>query len=252
VNYGWSLATFWENSYSKAFRDVLFACITLLALGAYFRRLRSRPRIYEIFIPLYLGIVLLWPNPAGARYLIPIFPLYVYYCLEGAEAINIRLHVRRFEPVFVPLVALIFVSYCAQFTRLDFGPYSEGMANSQTKAFFSFIQSNTSTRDVFIFRRPRAFALFTGRSASIYPEPEDQSNFAHYFQTIGATYLVEAPALDDPAFDQFVDADCPAKKLVFSNSDFRVFHVNLHDPEACNAPAPANSLISKFSSSTAP
>jgi hypothetical protein len=253
ATYGWSLATFWDNSYSRLLRDALFVSITLLAGIAYFRRLKTAPRIYEVILPLYLAIVLLFPNSGGARYLIPIFPLYIYYCLEGIGIVGAWTGLRRTEAVLAPVLAVIFLSYCAEYSRLDFGPFREGMEDQQTKALFSFVDSNTTAQDVFVFRRPRAFALFTGRNAAIYPQPKDAVNFVPYFEAIGATYLIEAPELDDPIFDQFIEMDCPAKQLVFSNSEFRVFHVNSNGLEACKNPAPsARPLLSSLLSSTAP
>jgi len=67
----------------------------------------------------------------------------------------------------------------------------------------------------------------------VYPEPQNGSNFCRYFQAIGATYLIEAPALDDPGFDEFLAKEIPPKQLVFSNSDFDVFHVRPDDLGRC-------------------
>ena len=231
--YSWSMATFWENPYTKILRDIIFVCFSLLAAMAYFRRIRTSPRIYEIFLPLYLCVLLLYPNAAGARYLIPIFPLYVVYGLEEAESIRQRLKVPRVAPILVPLLSLVFLSYGLEFHHSDFGPYKEGVTDQQSRALFSFIKSNTSDKDVFVFRRPRALALFTDRSASVYPLPEKELNPCHYFQTIGATYLIEAPVLDDPAFDEFLKGESPAKELVFRNASFGVFRVRPDDLERC-------------------
>lgn len=235
VTYGWSLSTFWENPYTKVLRDVIFVYFAFFAGAAYFRRVRSAPRIYEIFLPFYLSVVLLWPNPAGARYLIPVFPLYVYYCLEGTESVRAWLKVRRVVSVLVPLLVVIFLSYGMEFHHLDFGPFQEGMATAETRGLFSFIKSNTNPKDVFIFRRPRALALFTERSASVYPLSENESNACRYFQTIGVTYFIEAPALDDPSFDEFLAKRFRRNQPVFANSDFRVFRVVPGELQRCAA-----------------
>jgi hypothetical protein len=253
LTYGWSLSTFWENPYTKILRDIIFIAVTCLALLAYFRRVKTTPRIYEIFLPFYLAVVLLWPNPGGARYLIPIVPLYVYYFLEGAEILKRWLQIRRTEAILVPLLVLIFVSYGAEFAHLDFGPFKEGIDKKETIELFSFIKSNTSPKDVFIFRRPRALALFTGRSASVYPESQIGTEVCRYSRTIGATYLIKAPAIDDANFDEFLTKELPAKQLVFANSDFRVFHIRSDDLERCageeaSANSPPFALTPTYSS----
>src|SRR5947207_2055732 len=245
VTYTWSLSTFWQNPYAKILRDIIFFSFTLLAAVAYFRRIRMGARIYELFSPLYLSVVLLWPNPAGARYLIPIFPLYVYYGLEGAETLRVWLKIHRVEYIMVPLMGVVLLSYGAEFHRLDFGPFKEGISNKEAQALFSFIKSNTTPKDIFIFRRPRALALFTERSAAVYPLPENDANYCRYFQTIGATYLIEAPALDDPGFDVFLKSENLVKQPVFSNADFAVFPLQADDLKRCaNHGISANALPS--------
>src|SRR5215831_1141346 len=213
--YTWTLATFWDNAHSKIIRDVIFLVISSFALLAYFIHWRKRPRIYEIVLPLYLMLVILWPNPGGDRYLIPVFPLYVCYALEGIAIVGTW--ARSFQPRLVAtcLTCLILVCYTAQFAASDFGPFREGVTAPEAAALFSFVRSSTNPNDIFIFRRPRAFALYTDRSAAVYPEPNHSADFSGYFHTIGATYIVEAPALDDMAFIEFVSRTYSADQPVF-------------------------------------
>jgi hypothetical protein len=229
----WALSTFWENPYTKVIRDILLISASFLALLAYLRRIRTAPRIYEIFLPFYLGVIILWPNPSGARYLIPIFPLYVYYFLEGVATVKGWLQSRWTEPILIPLLVLVFLSYGAEFAHLNFGPFQEGIAKAESVQLFSFIRSDTNAKDTFIFAKPRALSLYTSRSASIYPHFRNGAEICHYAQSVGATYLIEAPALDDPRFDDFLAREAPAKQLVYSNSDFRVFHVLPADLAKC-------------------
>jgi hypothetical protein len=243
ATYRWGLSTFWGDSSAKWLRDFILTSASLLAALAYLRRVRTAPRIYELFLPLYLGIVLLWPNPGGNRYLVPIFPLYVYYCLDGVETLKGWLRIRRTEAILIPLLGVVLLSYGMGFAQSDFGPFKEGIETKEATELFSFVKSNTSPTDVFIFRRPRAFALFTGRSSSVYPLSADAASLCRYFQTIGATYLIEAPAIDDAPFDEFLKRAPPAKELVFSNSEFQVFHVRPEGMERCaDQEGPAHSV----------
>ena len=225
ATYSWSLATFWSTPGSHVLRNTLFFCLSVLALIAYFSRLRSGARIYELVFAGYLAIVLLWPNPAGERYLIPIFPLFVFYFLEGSASLALRLRLRRTEFVLIPLLFLIALSYGTEFAHASYGPFTDGMSSPEAKQLFAFIRTETTPRDVIVFRRPRALSLYTDRSASVYPEPKYAQQFDSYFRGIGATYLVEAPALDDPDFDAFLEKPCPSKQLVFDNSEFRIFRL---------------------------
>lgn len=64
--------------------------IVLVALAAYgwARRVR-RPGVAEIYLPLYLAMVLLWPATwAGERFILPIFPLLLVYAGDAAARLG--------------------------------------------------------------------------------------------------------------------------------------------------------------------
>lgn len=231
--YLWSLANFWANPFAKWIRDLLFVGTTLLAFLAYFRRLLSSPRIYEIFVPFYLGVLIFWPCPAGFRFLIPLLPLYVFYLLEGVDALTNLLSPRFKVAALLLLLGLIAGSYGAEFKNAHFGAFQEGVAKKESLELFSFIRTHTTPNDVFIFRKPRAFALFTGRRASIYPNADTAVVFCSYIKAIGATYLITAPALDDKHFDDFVGNQFSKEEPSFSNADFRVLHIVPANLEHC-------------------
>lgn len=65
--------------------DVLAGFVIGFALVGWARRLRA-PGLAELFLPLYLGVVLAWPGPwAADRFLLPVLPLVLVLAAEGAE-----------------------------------------------------------------------------------------------------------------------------------------------------------------------
>ena len=66
------------------------AIVAFAALG-WARRIRG-PGLPEIFLPLYLGTVLLWPGPwAADRFLLPVLPVLLLLAAEGAGVLPRRL-----------------------------------------------------------------------------------------------------------------------------------------------------------------
>jgi hypothetical protein len=232
INLRLQMESFWGAPHLSPLPGILLLIVTLLALLAYVQRLCTGPRSYEIFAPLYLCIFLLWPS-SDFRFLIPLIPLYLFYFLKGGEILASWLNTDHTVPVLAPLLVLISISYGAQFAHANYGPFKEGITKQETVQLFSFVRGTTNTNDVFIFRKPRAFALYTGRSASVYPNSRNASEICRYTQSIGATYLIQTPALDDPGFDDFLRRGSFQKLLVFSNPDFRVFQVRPLDLDGC-------------------
>jgi len=72
-----------------------------LALLGWWRRSRRKLSAVEIFFPLYLGLILVWPAVwAGDRFALPLFPLILLYAGEALADGARRLHRR------LPLVAV--------------------------------------------------------------------------------------------------------------------------------------------------
>jgi hypothetical protein len=63
---------------------VLISIVTfLLALAGWLRRVRA-PRAAELFLPLYIGLIFIWPDVwSGERFLLPALPLLLLYAGEA-------------------------------------------------------------------------------------------------------------------------------------------------------------------------
>ncbi len=105
--------------------------------------------------------------------------------------------------------------------------FRRALLRKKSLELFSFIRTHTTPNDVFIFRKPRAFALFTGRRASIYPNADTAVVFCSYIKAIGATYLITAPALDDKHFDDFVGNQFSKESLLSATRTFVYYTLSL-------------------------
>lgn len=235
VNYLIRLATFWHNGYLKAPSLVLFALVSFLAVLGYVVSLRRRITVCEIFMALYLAVILLWPSYQGERYFYPIVPLYLFYALRGLEHRRIAGREGLHRAVVVALVAGISLTYAARLVYLERGPMPEGPAKQESVALFDHLRATTSDKDVLVFIKPRVLALFTNRKASVYHRPTNDAELWDYFRQIGATRLVVAE--NDAAFKEseepealaflraFAQRNRERLEPVYSNRDFTVYKI---------------------------
>src|SRR5690606_34523694 len=64
--------------------------VALLALAGWGSRLR-RPGLPELFLPLYIGLLYVWPAVwAGERFLLPVLPLVLAYGAHALAAVARR------------------------------------------------------------------------------------------------------------------------------------------------------------------
>ncbi len=228
VIYTRALSDFWDNGYSKLLRLALFATVTGLAIVGYLARLKEKITYFEIFIVVYLISIVIIPLDGGARYLIPIFPLYLFYAFTGIKTISRRRLI--IEGVIFAAVSLAIIgAYIAQYGKSDFGPIREGITRNETRQLFDYVTKNTNSTDVFVFRKPRAFALFTERSASAWHQPQDDNDLWNYLEKINADYVVVGPryleAADQEYIRRFIDKYRDRFQETYTNPDFVVYKI---------------------------
>jgi 4-amino-4-deoxy-L-arabinose transferase-like glycosyltransferase len=193
-----SLADLWENGYSDTVRKGAFLAAAALATVGFVTSVRTGPSVLHIFPWVYLGPVILWPAFQGLRFLIPIVPFYFAYCFLGVRWIGGALERRGATRniVFAVFLAAVTLSYGARYSTLSFGRLPHGVATEEGITLFEFVKASTGAGDVFLFSRPRALALFTGRRASAPFGPADPCALWRYIGEIGASYVVTGPESD--------------------------------------------------------
>jgi hypothetical protein len=223
-----ALSEFWLNGYNKPSRFGLFAIVSIFSVIGYFSSLRRKIGCYEIFFAIYLAAIVVLPIYDGIRFLMPILPLYLLYALVGIRGI-FRGRERVGVPVFAALMAAIVITYIGQYTKLEFGPIKEGITKSEAQQFFEYVRGETGENDTFVFRKPRALALFTGRNASAWHQPADDQDLWDYFRKINATFLVFGPAGiergDQEYLSRFIGRNGDRLEKTYSNMDFEVYRI---------------------------
>jgi hypothetical protein len=229
--YGQSILTILDNGHNPVIQLILFTILLGFAIVGYLVRCKKNITIYEIFVPLYVGMVLVWPAFQD-RFLIPLVPLFVWYAFIGVNFIGVN--AKYFQPVqgiiLATLVLGIFGSYVGKYMTEDYGPIAIGINKRESIELFAYIRANTEKDAIIIFRRPRALALFTDRRALVFQPLESEDSTISYFREVGADYLINGPM--DPSYlyafikgheDCDKHADC--FQQVYYNSDFQVYKI---------------------------
>lgn len=183
------LSDFWSNGYTYSGRLVLFILLSSLAGIGFGARLRKGPGIFELFLPMYVTVLMIWPSTQPVRLLVPILPLYVYYVIVGTDRLSQLIGRSARTALLSGGLALILSSYVGAYSRASWGPLS-GVEQPASVRLFQYITANTLQDDVIIFRRPRALALYSGRPASTYPPTASDGRMIRYFADVSASYVI--------------------------------------------------------------
>lgn len=181
---------------------VLGVAVVGLAAWGWYRRLREDRGPAELFTPLYLGLLLLWPVVwSGDRFALPLIPLLLFYGVDGLDAAFRRLHPRA--PLAVGLIGLVLLALptlaswredarvaSACRGRASQGPWActgERMAEFAAAARWS--GERLPEGAVVISRKPRIFYVLSGVKSEIYPLSRDPDAFFARARELGSRYL---------------------------------------------------------------
>jgi hypothetical protein len=220
--YADAMIKFWDNG-SAAWgflRYPVFAALLVPAFYGFLGRIKN-PGPAEWFPVVYLPMVLLWPTPQGARFLIPFFPLFLFWTFSGLKRIRRPLYGNA---AFAILLIAIASTYASKYSTLNFGPIPGGMNDAKRMDCLAFIRGNSHKTDVFICDEPRFLALIAERGASSYFIPESDAAFWNYASDIRATCLVLGPDEPKPIRD-LVDRHRGGLKSVYDRGGYTVYKI---------------------------
>jgi len=175
----------------------------LLALVGWIRCVRDRIRVAELFLPLYLGLILLWPLAwSGDRFSLPLLPLLFFY---SGEALSWTLgSVPKWSRVVVPGAAILVLAVpagltwnnmarpaleCREATRTGHPLECLPSAEAEYRSLAEWSRRNLPDGAVVTTRKPRIFYLMSGVKAQSIPLVQDQDEFLALLEEKGSRYV---------------------------------------------------------------
>jgi hypothetical protein len=228
-----AMGYFLDNGYSNAARLVLYACLLVPASWAYLMRLRGRPTPCELFAAFNCLLLVFWPAAEyERRFLLPILPLFFLYVAEGLLRLECTVLHRLAKPAAAVLSLAVLLSYAGGFTRLDDEPFRHGVSSPEAVALFDWVKTHTDRDDVFLFQKPRAFALYTGRHSLAHHKADDPPRLARTLRRHAATHVVVYHGSPFPIFqnsgrlvETFIAENPSGFEKVYDRDGFRIYRI---------------------------
>lgn len=219
--YQWQVRTYlWGNGGMSWIGGLLLtAFLVLAAAWGYVIRARKGFSFHEFFLPPYLIMIALWPTEVDLRFLIPVIPLWLYYVCVALQRLP--------RAVSWAALAAILLSYSGGWAASKFGPLEGAFGHPDFESLCAYIKARTDPRASFLFLKPRALALRTSRSASVYAVNSNCDVLWAYARRIRSRYIIvstffeEDLALLEPCVNRHTSELQPE----FENQGFRLLRV---------------------------
>lgn len=175
-----------------------------LALVGWLRAVRRGPGAAELFVPLYVGLILVWPPVwSGDRFALPLVPLLFVFALEGARVLTARAGSGLRLAVLAGAALLVAVPAAQDWVRTRgeqaacrgalevAGPWACG-----GNALVDFVAAARWAGDglpagaAVLTRKPRIWYLMSGVPTRTYPFTEAPGALRDDARAAGADYVV--------------------------------------------------------------
>ena len=182
---------------------LLSVLIVLFGVYGWLVRLR-RPRISELFLPLYIGLLLIWPAVwSGERFLLPALPFILFYAGDAVVRV-LRMTspaaARLVPAVLAGLLVLLGLPALADAMRLSRecmavyrtgDPYACLPVQWQDYAAMAELSPRVlPDRAAVLSRKPRTFYILSGLPGRTYPLIADPDTFFRAAADAGARYVL--------------------------------------------------------------
>jgi len=207
---------------------VFFVVFIGFIIGAISRLLKGVSS-YHLFFVLMFCILLVFPGYQGARFLLPILPIYFWNTLEGF-GILLKLVNPPWLRKAVPLILLCsLLVYYGEIYANSFPRPMQAIESPKTQEMFAFVRSATGSQDVIAFFKPRVMALFAQRNSVVMRIPDPKGRTFETMTDFGVTHIVYGRNVNESIQQGLIEfiADNPDHfQLIFENSDFQVYEVD--------------------------
>ena len=197
--------------------------LTFFIVGL-FLRLTQKPGVKEFLLILYLFVILMFPNTTqGFRYLLPIFPILMYYIIYGLKSIQLEVKTYRFIIIFF-IVISIGLQYKIDIIRIS---NQTSIINSPqspaAKELFEYISNNTNINSTVVFNKPRVLGLYAKRDSYSIRKNADSLSTEKQINKLGFDYLLICHDLEDKSLEKYINDNRKNLITVYTNERFLLY-----------------------------
>lgn len=216
----------WDNTY--AFAPTLlknfFLCFTLL--GFYYHA-KNNFSILEFFCLVYMSILLCYNyTGSGFRYLIPVLPFGLVYFYTSLKLVVTYFTLNKNATIAASL-AIVLLAYQYDWQKIyrERNYIIEGPMRMPCIELMKYICETTKPSDKFIFAKPRALALLTGRTFFCNHPDESFDIIQQQVHQYSISYIITYEKMPNNALLKFIDVESEKMNLVWHNELFKLYKI---------------------------
>lgn len=216
-----ALVRIWENNDLLAFGKIFAALLPVFIVSGLVGV--RRWTILETFCATYLLAITFFPGFQGFRYLVGVFPFFLYYAALFVE----NLPVKQVKYALSVILLVTFFGVTIQwYVQNRNAPMLGNIYEENAQKFFAFVRDSVPHDAVLVADRPRILALYTEHKGTVYPDVNHEQEWLGWLDQNQVTYATKA-AWDNDKPDRywarFMDANPLRFEKIFDSGGLQVY-----------------------------
>jgi hypothetical protein len=174
---------------------VEYASLIFVLIG-FVISMTKKINIDGLFFILTCGMIVVLSVYQGPRYLLPVLPIYLFYCYEGFRPL-VPFIIKAKGKVLAVVFTLVYLLLGFHHFKVVSLPPNETPYTMQDAMAFDYIRNKINDSDIIVFSKPRALTLYTGKRTinmawQVSPEKNKEK-----FESLKVKYMLARKGLDD-------------------------------------------------------
>lgn len=200
---------------------VPFLTLVSLSVLGWLRQSRTSIGLAEIWLPIYLIVLAVYPYRGGAmRFILPALPFLFYY--SGIAVQESSFILRPLVLVLLCIPAGLNAERTIAFSK-NWPEHVSGPQSLASVDLFNHIKNNVPEDESVLFLKPRVLALYTGRNSMSNERYQTPFSIKNQLDTIPIQHLLTCKEIRNPGIDSVLVAYPDLMLLEFENSDFKLY-----------------------------
>lgn len=198
--------------------------ILLLTIAGFMLKFLRQNSFYEWVVIMYLALILIYPVQADYRYIAPVHPFLIFYLFWCLRELAGKIRMRN---TFLKLVVafLFLLTYYDHLHYLLYntpetvpGPYEEICQET-----FSYIKNEFPEKEIVVFNKPRALALFTTKKTTYFNCDSSAAYNLEKLKKEGVRFYLYSNRLAEADYKSILELNAGNMVEVYTNQQFTLY-----------------------------
>jgi hypothetical protein len=194
---------------------------------------KNKISFLDLYFVAHIVLILILPAFQGARFLMPVFPIYFYYFFVGLKHFEDKIKFDLLKKVSITFFIFSLLMIGGALVYKIQGKYkpSNHIDSFEAKDLFSWVKTNVKENEIVIFGKPRVLGFFTKHFSAVYPPTKDPNIHKQFYEKIKPTYLVISKNgifgfNEKDLLSEYMKINQENMKFVYENNEFLIYKFN--------------------------